>query len=58
MEALVIQMPYYIKPDAKKKWHDELVMELKSGVVILPYGSKVITVPDNVEVRIKDGGIV
>lgn len=55
MKALVIQMGALLPASHLKKLHDDMVEQLKTGVVIVPgYAkAKLVNVPDDIEVIVK-----
>lgn len=53
-ETLVITLPFAMRPQDKEILREKIVEDMKTGVVVLPIGSKAVMVPQNVEVVIED----
>ena len=55
-KIMLIKMPYYLKPDARKKMLDEILADKELGVVFVPYGAEVSYIPKDVKIEIIDAG--
>lgn len=52
-DTLIVELPYLMKKDALKKFHDRIVKEMKTGVVCLPYGAGVKIVSGNLKIQLE-----
>ena len=52
-DILIVALPYTIRKDKRKEFHDRIVKEMKTGVVCLPYGSEVKNVPGNLKIQLE-----
>lgn len=51
-EILIIRPQFPIKADAMIDIHKRLIEQMKTGVVLLPFGYDVVVAPKDVEVKI------
>lgn len=57
-EVLILKTKMCISKDELKKVHDNLVNQLKSGVIVIPayFDAKILNVPENIEVVVEAKG--
>ena len=53
-DILVIRCNAFIHPERLKKFHDIILAEKESGVIVLPPMFEAILVPDDVEIRFEN----
>lgn len=57
-DILIVDVPYALKKDAEKKIHDQIVKELKTGVICcLPVGARTEVISGNLKVQIESEDI-
>lgn len=55
-KIMLIRVPYYLKPDARKKMMDEILAGKELGVISVPYGAEVSFISKDVKVEVMDAG--
>lgn len=53
-DILVIRAPFLMKKEAMKREYDQILEQMKSGLVLLPSGFSVALCPPNVDVKFID----
>ena len=54
-EVLVVKCGVFMSNYDLKKMHDDIVEEIKTGVVVLPAYCSPVIVPEDVKIEVRDG---
>lgn len=55
-KVMIIKLPYYMKPETRKKKLDEIIADKERGVIIVPYGAEVSFISKDVKIEMSDAG--
>lgn len=53
-DILIVKAPYIFSKKAMKEFHDKVLKEMETGLVVLPAGFSVALCPKDVEVQFMD----